>query len=110
MTILRAAILALALALLAGGCRSHTRHEPEGATTVAERPLTDVLAAHTPRLMALPGVVGTYEGALDDGTPCITIMVSELTPALSDSLPKVLEGWPVRVEVTGEIRPLGAER
>ncbi|MHB8079490.1 MAG: hypothetical protein ACYDIE_09560 [Candidatus Krumholzibacteriia bacterium] len=108
MTILRAATLALALALLAGGCRVGAHRGPGGETKVAQRSLTEVLAAHTPRLMALPGVVGTYEGALEGGTPCITIMVSAMTPALRDSLPKTLEGWPVRIEVTGVIRPLDA--
>lgn len=106
MAIPRAAIFALATMLLAGGCRSGARHEPEGRTTVAQRPIAAVLADHTPRLMALAGVVGTYEGALADGSPCIAIMVATLTPALRDSLPRALEGWPVRIEETGEIRPL----
>ena len=110
MTILRVATLALAAMLLAGGCRSGARHEPGGETAVAQRPIEAVLADHTPRLMALAGVAGTYQGALDDGSPCIAIMVVALTPALRDSLPKMLEGWPVRVEETGEIRPLDEGR
>lgn len=110
MAILRAATLALAVALLAGGCGPGARHEAEERTAVARRPIEAVLADHTPRLMALAGVVGTYQGALDDGSPCIGIMVAALTPALRDSLPRVLEGWPVRVEETGEIRPLDEGR
>ena len=110
MAILHAATLALVATLLMGGCRSGERHEPGGETAVAQRPIEAVLADHTPRLMALAGVAGTYQGALDDGSPCIAIMVVTLTPALRDSLPKTLEGWPVRVEETGEIRPLGEGR
>jgi len=111
MVVLRAATLALAATLLAGGCRSGAQHEPGGETTaVVKRPIAAVLADHTPRLMALAGVVGTYQGALDDGSPCIAIMVAKLTPALRDSLPAELEGWPVRVEETGEIRPLDEGR
>ena len=76
---------------------------------MARPPISDVLARHTPRLMAIPGVVGTYEGALEDGAPYIGILVAKLTPALRDSLPRELEGWPVRVEESGEIKPMGGE-
>lgn len=110
MAIPRAAAMALAALLLAGGCRSGARHETGGEKAVAQRPLETVLAEHTPRLMAIAGVVGTYQGELEDGSPCIAIMVATLTPALRDSLPRTLEGWPVRVEETGEIRPLDEGR
>ncbi len=70
------------------------------------RPLADVLAAHTPALMAIPGVVGTAEARTPDGRPCILVMVVRLTPGLRDALPRELEGWPVRVEVTGAIHAL----
>jgi hypothetical protein len=110
MVLLQAATLALAVTLLAGGCRPDERREPGGVAAVAQRPIAAVLADHTPRLMAVAGVAGTYQGALDDGSPCIAIMVVTLTPTLRDSLPKTLEGWPVRVEETGEIRPLGEGR
>jgi hypothetical protein len=69
-------------------------------------PLTEVLARHTSELMALAGVEGTAESRLDDGTPCILIIVRELTPELRAALPKRIEGHPVRVEVTGEIRAM----
>jgi hypothetical protein len=103
----RHAAAALAAVLLTAGCRAGDRTPPPTEKAVARRPLTEVLAAHTPRLMALAGVVGTCEGALDDGAPCFVIMVAALTPALRDSLPQTLEGWPVRVDETGEIRPMG---
>lgn len=97
----------LAALLLAAGCRGGDRRPAKTEAPVERRPLAEVLAAHTPRLMAIRGVVGTCEGALDDGAPCFVVMVSALTPALRDSLPKALEGWPVRIDETGEIRPLG---
>jgi len=71
------------------------------------QPIGKVLEAHTPELMAIPGVVGVYQGELEDGRPCITVMVIESTPALEAKIPKAIEGYPVVVEAGGEIKPLG---
>ena len=80
---------------------------PEGkAPPMPERPLADVLAAHTPELMALPGVVGTYQGTRPDGAPAIVVMLARPDPALERRIPRVLEGWPVLLEVTGELRAM----
>jgi hypothetical protein len=69
--------------------------------------INGVLAAHEKQLMAIPGVVGVYVGVLDDGkSPCLKIMLARRTPE-SNHLPQEIDGWPVRAEVTGEIRPLG---
>lgn len=70
------------------------------------RPIADVQRDHTSELMAVPGVVGIYEGALPDGTPCIRVMVQARTTEIDTRLPKSLEGYRVEVEVTGVIRPL----
>jgi len=56
--------------------------------------------------MKVPGVVGTAESRLDDGRPCISVMVVRLTPELRARLPRELEGWPVRVDETGEIHAM----
>lgn len=71
-----------------------------------DRPIADVLAAHTPELMALPGVVGTYQGARSDGAPTIVVMLASPDAGLERRIPRALEGWPVVVEVTGEIRAM----
>ena len=63
-----------------------------------------VLAAHTDSLMALPGVVGTAIG-LCDGVPCIRVFLADANAAARRPLPEALEGYPVKVEVTGPIRP-----
>ncbi len=105
------AIIVASLAGLTGcgrGGGNAGRHAAEGSAMVDRPPITDVLARHTPRLMAIPGVTGTYEGAQADGSPCIGILVVRLTPSLRDSLPRELEGWPVRVEESGRIKPMGA--
>lgn len=69
--------------------------------------INGVLAAHEKEWMAIPGVVGVYVGMLDDGkSPCLKIMLARRTPE-ADQIPAQIDGFPVRVEVTGEIRPLG---
>jgi len=106
--IVRAACLALAVPwLLAGaGCRGGAPAREAGGKTVPTRPVAEAIAAHADSLMAVPGVVGLYEGRLQDGTPCVKIMVRRLDEALRARLPRVLEGHPVLIEETGEIRAM----
>ena len=73
-------------------------------------PIDKVLESHTAELMGIPGVVGVYQGALEDGTSCITVMVVASTPELEARIPKKLEGYPVVIEAGGEIRPLGGDK
>lgn len=65
-----------------------------------------VMEAHTKSLMEIPGVAGVAIGELEDKTPCILILVIEQTPALESKLPKALEGHPVQILETGEIKPM----
>jgi len=82
-------------------------HRLEGkAPPMPDRPIAEVLAAHTPELMALPDVVGTYQGARPDGTPAIVVMLARHDAGTERRIPRVLEGWPVVIEVTGEIRAM----
>lgn len=64
-----------------------------------------VLKRHNDRLLALPGVVGTAIGQCD-GKLCVKVFVVKKTPAVVARLPSTLEGFPVIVEETGEIRAL----
>jgi hypothetical protein len=104
------------LALRAGivmvlvGASLSCRPESKEQRMTPQRPIEDVLREHTPRLMALPGVVGTYQGALDDGRPCIGVMVRERSAELERRIPKTLDGYPVKIDVTGEIRALPGDR
>jgi len=97
-------LLALGVTLTLTGCRAHPRQEAK--TTAPTRTLTAVLAAHTPELMGIPGVVATAESRLADGRPCILVLVVRLTPELRAKLPSELEGWPVKVEASGEIHAM----
>jgi hypothetical protein len=92
------------LALVLAGC-SAQKSTPPGDPNVPPPPVTEVLARHTPELMKLSGVVGTYEGECD-GTPCIKVMVAHRDADLERRIPKTLEGYRVEIDVTGEIRAL----
>lgn len=64
--------------------------------------IEDVLDRHRDKLMETPGVVGVGIGE-SQGIPVIIVMVDQLTPELKSRLPEKIEGFTVKVEVTGEI-------
>lgn len=64
-----------------------------------------VLAAHTPKLMSIPGVVGTAQGE-EQGAPCILVFVVKKDERIRREIPSSLEGYPVRIDEVGEIRPI----
>jgi hypothetical protein len=70
---------------------------------VTARTIEEVLAVHTDSLMAVPGVVGTAIGRCD-GAPCIRVFLAAADDAAQRRIPQRLEGYLVRVEVTGSIR------
>jgi hypothetical protein len=72
------------------------------------RDINDVLRAHDKELLTIPGVVGVYVAVLDDRkTPCLKVMLAQKSAETERAIPKMIEGYAVVVEVTGEIRPLG---
>jgi hypothetical protein len=88
-----------ALAALTISCANH----PEDANIPA-RSIEQVLEQHNDSLTTLPGVVGTAIGRCD-GAPCIRVFVADSASAQGAGIPARLEGYPVRVEVTGPVRP-----
>ena len=99
--------LTIAWTLLLGSCRTQmndNEHIPMTSKTV--RDINLVKEDHTNELMSLPGVVGVYVGSREDSTPCIGVMVVKKTPELEAKIPKELEGDPVKIDETGEIKPL----
>ena len=85
----------------------------EGAADSARRenPITmktieQVQEEHTPALMRLTGVVGTFIGVTADDRPCIKVMVVRRTRELEGRIPAQLEGYPVEIFESGEVRPL----
>jgi hypothetical protein len=72
-----------------------------------KRDINDVLRAHDKELLAIPGVVGVYVGLLEDGkTSCLKVMLAQKSAEAERAIPKTIEGYPVVIEVSGEIRPL----
>ena len=93
---LLACLLLVVMLMACGGSRAR---EAE-TTRVSGKNSEDVLAAHNDSLMALPGVVGTAIGRCD-GTPCIRVFVRDSAAARTTRVAERLEGYPVRVEVSG---------
>jgi hypothetical protein len=80
----------------------------QNSSASPKRDINAVLAAHDKELLAIPDVVGVYVGVLEDGrTACLKVMLARKNPETERKIPHLLEGYPVIVEVTGEIRPLG---
>ncbi len=85
------------------GCMQHRLSRESSAS---RRDINAVISDHDRELLALPGVVGVYVGLLDDDkTPCLKVMVKTKDPDLVRRIPQRIEGHPVVIEVTGEIRP-----
>ena len=55
--------------------------------------------------MSLPRVVGVAQGECD-GQPCIRVLIVEQTDELSGQISSNIDGYPVVVDVTGEVRTL----
>ena len=87
------------------GCSDGSNENRVEGQKMTTRTIEQVLQEHTGELISLPGVVGVAQG-LDDDKPCIKVLVIEKTVELEQKIPKVLQGYPVVVEQTGEVRAL----
>ncbi len=91
---------------LGAGCAGQggqTRESGSQETDMEMKSIEEVLREQTPRLMAVRGVTGTGLGECD-GAPCIVVFVVKHSPELSEELPDTLDGYPVDVRVSGEVR------
>lgn len=104
----RTAMAVAIAAVLLGGCQERSAPPAAGGASPREEPrvnrppITDVLARHTPGLLALKGVTGTGEGAAG-GQPIVVVFVRQDTPELRARLPRSLEGYRVVVRASGEV-------
>src|SRR5688572_137344 len=97
-------VVGLVMFALVGGCQKNMAQDNSPSP---KRDINAVLRDHDDKLLAIPGVVGIYIAVLEDGTtPCLKVMLARKTPETERDIPKILEGYPVISEVTGEIRPL----
>ena len=95
----------LVASLLALSCQSGG----ESGEDMPVRDIKSVMESHVDELMATPGVTGVAIGELEDGTPCIMVLVAKLTDEMSRTLPKSLEGHPVLLVESGEIKPMSGQ-
>jgi hypothetical protein len=99
-------ILCVSLVILSIFSISHTGEKsdilPKGNQMVA-RPIVEVLKDHARDLMSIPGVLGAGQG-LCEGKPCIKVFVIKKTPELVQKIPDTLDGYPVVIEETGEVK------
>ncbi len=92
----------------APGCGTGSREGKENEIMPVDD-IKVVMEAHVDELMAIPGVVGVAIGALEDGGPCIRVLIVEDDHELRARIPRELGGYPVVIDVTGEIRALSDE-
>jgi hypothetical protein len=101
-------VLGMTLTVLVAGvmtCTNQKADTSEGKYTMASQSIQQVLKKHTHKLMSIPGVVGTAQG-LCDSQPCIKVLVIQQTPEIEEKIPETLEGYPVEIESTSEIKAL----
>lgn len=99
----RLRLLGLALTVLLA-CQQNMAQD---SSSSPKRDVNAVLAAHDKELLALSGVVGVYVGTLEDHrTLCLKVMLAHKNPELEERIPKMIEGYKVIVEVTGEARAM----
>ena len=101
-------IIVCLVSLLAGtgACSRFPAEKPpleQDETPPMETTIEAAQAKLTDRVMALPGVVGLGIGECE-GEPCIKIFVARRTEELDRQIPSTFEGFPVEMQVTGEIR------
>jgi len=89
--------MSFALVLTLAGCG--------GSSAPPSQPAVRVIEASADSLMAIPGVVGVYEG-LSGRETVIRIMLAAHSDSLVRRLPKRLGGYRVELEVTGPIEPM----
>ena len=71
--------------------------------------ISQVIKDHADEVMAVPGVVGIASGLTNDGTPCILVLVARDSAELRKHIPEQLDGHPVIIDETGEIRAMSDE-
>jgi hypothetical protein len=106
-----ALLLAVVAAALQPGCGGDATPEraddAPGRSSMTRPAIADVVRANTARLMAVEGVTGVAEGAREDGTPCILVIVQTRSPALEARIPEEIDGHPVEVRALGAFEARG---
>ena len=103
MTLVPVLIFVFLLSLLA------TYPQAMAQNSSPNRDINTVLAAHDKELLAIPDVVGVYVGTIgNDRHLCLKVMLARANPESERRVPRMIEGYPVVTEVTGEVEARGA--
>jgi hypothetical protein len=101
----------LTMVLILGACAPKQQNREMSSATQSHaistmsnslKPISEVLANHTPGWMNIPGVTGTGEGQ-KDGKPAILIFVDSLTDSLKSQLPTNVDGYSVMIKGSGRV-------
>ena len=68
--------------------------------------IREVKEKHENRLLSMPGVVSVGIGRDPDGKSVIIVGLDGPRPKTVKTLPKVLDGYPVRTEIIGPVKAL----
>jgi hypothetical protein len=98
----------IAVLTLTAGCGMGS-DEGKEYDTMPTDDIKSVMESHVRELMAIDGVVGVAIGALDDGRQCIRVLLVNDSTELRQKIPRELDGFPVDIDVTGEIRAMSDE-
>jgi len=99
-------ILLIIILVQIGGCKSDMKENNSENSNLMKRDINTVKEEHTDELMAISGVVGLFVGETEEKIPCIRVMVVKKTAELEKKIPSKIEGHPVIIDETGEIKPL----
>ncbi|HEY6171514.1 MAG TPA: hypothetical protein VIX80_04555 [Candidatus Kapabacteria bacterium] len=86
------------------GCDSTSNiSKKDTTTTKTTMTVSEILEKYSDTWMQVEGVIGTGEGRYQD-KPCVKVFVVSSTELIKKEIPSSVDGIPVVIEVTGEIR------
>ena len=95
----------IAVTVLLNNCDAQIKD----SSKMQKKPIEQVLKDNQNMLLSIPGVQGFYQSKLENGEDYIVIMVDSLTEKNKEKFPKSLEGYTIKVEEVGQIKPLNKE-
>jgi uncharacterized protein with ATP-grasp and redox domains len=96
----------IGLTLSSIGCEQQEKDTTQIQKVQAMKSIDEVIKVYADSMLAIPGVVGLYHGLDENGESCLKVMVVEKTAELEKKIPKQIEGYPVEIDETGEIKPM----
>jgi hypothetical protein len=103
-----AAAAAGAVLSAAAGCESERSSSSSVENDAMNpRPIEEVVDTVAPEWMTWDGVTMVYVSADDDGRPAVKVGVVSRPHEVESRIPPEIEGWPVIVVESGEVKPLG---